>query len=401
MDIPALMISYVLSLFYRNFLAVLAPYLVEDLGVTASDLSSAVGAWYLLFAICQIPTGLALDRIGPRRVVSVALAVGAGGGALVFAGATSAWMLYAAMALIGAGCAPILMSGMFLFARRFEPRRFATLTGAMMGVGGFGNILGAAPLTWAVEAFGWREVMTVLAGVAVLLAAVLAALVRDPPALEAPSGGGLKALGFGGFWELLKMPVLLAILPLAFMNYSVSGGMRGLWGGAYLAEIQGLSAVAIGEAMLWMAIAMTVGNFIYGPMDRVLGTRKWMVVGLNGTGCLCVAGLAFAGPGPDGAVALIVALGLFGATYAVLMAHFRSFVPARLIGRGVTLINVFGMIGTSFGQFVTAGLASPALEAGDPATAYNRVFLWYICTLGAALVLYILFAKDAKPDQSA
>ena len=109
MDIPALMISYVLSLFYRNFLAVMSPYLVEDLGVTASELSSAVGAWYLLFAICQIPTGLALDRIGPRRVVSVALAVGAGGGALVFASAQSAWMLYAAMALIGAGCAPILI----------------------------------------------------------------------------------------------------------------------------------------------------------------------------------------------------------------------------------------------------------------------------------------------------
>ena len=74
--------------------------------------------------------------------------------------------------------------------------------------------------------------------------------------------------------------------------------------------------------------------------------------------------------------------------------------PARLIGRGVTLINVFGMIGTSFGQFVTAGLAAPALEAGDPATAYHRVFLWYICTLGAALALYILFSRDAKPDQT-
>ena len=106
--------------------------------------------------------------------------------------------------------------------------------------------------------------------------------------------------------------------------------------------------------MLWMAVAMTFGNFIYGPMDQVLGTRKWMVAGLNGLGCLCVAGLAFAGPGPDAAVALIVALGLFGATYAVLMAHFRSFVPARLIGRGVTLNNVFGMIGAvQLGAMVT------------------------------------------------
>lgn len=403
MDIAALMVAYTLSLFYRTFMAVLAPFLTEDLGVTAAELSDAVGMWFLFFALAQLPTGLLLDRFGPRRAVSGFLLVGAGGGALVLASAQSAFAIQAALAMIGAGCAPLLMAGMFLFARRFEPSRFATMTAVMMGVGGLGNMLSSAPLAWAAGAVGWRTVMVILAAFAAALAGLCWALLRDPPTLNAPvAGQGFwRSMGVGGFWELLKMPVLLAILPLALFNYAVSGGLRGLWSGPYLAEIQGLSAAEIGTATLFMALAMTFGSTCFGPFDRILGTRKWIIAPLNAMGAACIGLLAFTLPGPDMAVALIIACCLFGATYPVLIAHFRSFVPARLTGRGVTLINVFGMIGVSFGQFVTARLSGPLLEAGENATAYHRVFVWYAVTLGVAVAAYILFARDARPEDAA
>ena len=45
MDLAALMAIYILSQFYRTFLAVLAPALTADLGVTAAELSHAAGSW--------------------------------------------------------------------------------------------------------------------------------------------------------------------------------------------------------------------------------------------------------------------------------------------------------------------------------------------------------------------
>ena len=86
--IAALAIGYVLSQFYRSFLAVLTPVLTSELGMTKADLSFASGAWFVVFALAQFAVGVSLDHFGPRRTASVMLASGAGCGAFLFAVAT-------------------------------------------------------------------------------------------------------------------------------------------------------------------------------------------------------------------------------------------------------------------------------------------------------------------------
>ena len=83
--IAALVGGYVLSQFYRAFLAVLSPVLQADLGVTAAELASASGWWFLAFAAMQLPIGEGLDRIGPRRVAGGLMLVGAAGTVLFLA----------------------------------------------------------------------------------------------------------------------------------------------------------------------------------------------------------------------------------------------------------------------------------------------------------------------------
>jgi sugar phosphate permease len=68
-DVAALFVAYLVSQFYRSFLAVLAPALRADLGIDAATLSNAAGAWFLAFAFAQVPVGiwLASDGRGGRR----------------------------------------------------------------------------------------------------------------------------------------------------------------------------------------------------------------------------------------------------------------------------------------------------------------------------------------------
>ncbi|MFZ0099423.1 MAG: MFS transporter, partial [Gemmobacter sp.] len=80
--IACLFAAYVLSQFYRAFLAVLSPVLKQEIGVTASDLAAASGLWFLAFAAMQIPVGAALDRVGPRLTAASLLMVGALGAAV-------------------------------------------------------------------------------------------------------------------------------------------------------------------------------------------------------------------------------------------------------------------------------------------------------------------------------
>jgi len=385
--LASLVLAYVLSQFYRAFLAVLTPVLSIDLGATAQDLAFASGVWFIVFAAMQLPVGWALDRVGPRRTSAVLLAVGGGGGALLFATATAPLQITLAMALIGVGCSPVLMASYYTFARVYSPRVFATLAASVIGIGSLGNIAGSAPMAWAVEVFGWRETLLGLAALTFLVAVLLMLTVKDPPQVEGDHKGSVL--------DLLKMPALWLILPLMFVNYAPAAGIRGLWIGPYLTDVFGQGAAGIGRATLAMSLAMVVANFAYGPLDRLLGTRKWVVLVGNLLGAVALLAL-WAQPSGSylSAVITVAAIGFFGSSFAVIMAHARSFFPPHLTGRGVTLINLFGIGGVGVFQFITGRIfATSSATPTDPAAPYATLFLFFAVLLLLGSAIYA-FSED-------
>ena len=383
-----LVLGYVLSQFYRAFLAVLAPMLSADIGVRADELALASGLWFLAFAAMQIPVGWALDRIGPRRTTAWLLGVAGGGGALVFAAAQGPWSVHLAMILLGIGCAPVLMAAFYTFARVYPPAVFATLAGAVIGFGSLGNLASAWPLAFAAEAMGWRAAVLVLAGITVATALALLRVVQDPPrASETPGAGSLM--------DLLRIRALWLILPLIAVNYAPSAGLRGLWVGPYYEDVFGAGAGGIGQVTLLMGIAMVIGNFAYGPLDRVFGTRKWVALAGNLAGVTCLAALWFVPQASYwGAALLLAGVGLFGASFPMLMAHGRSFFPPHLTGRGVTLLNLFGIGGVGLFQLASGRVHSGAQAiATTPQGPYQALFLFFGVALMLGCIVYA-FSRD-------
>ncbi len=382
--IAALMLGYVLSQFYRAFLAVLTPVLSADLGATPETLASASGWWFLTFALMQLPVGWALDRIGPRRTASGLLLIAAAGAA-VFAMATGPGAVIWAMALIGAGCSAVLMAGYYIFAREFSAAVFGTLAAVMVGVGSLGNLAASVPLSAAVAAFGWRGTLWALAGVTAVVALGILALVRDP----ARVGGGAK----GSLLDLLRMPALWPVLIMMAAAYPPGAGLRGLWAGPWQADVFGADAATIGQVTLIMGLAMVAGTFAYGPLERVLGTRKWLNFGGNALALACLAGLMARVDQPGWlTVGLLAGVGFFGSSFPMVMAHGRAFLPPHLIGRGVTLINLFGIGAAGVMQLVTGRVY--AAVPPDPVQApYAAVFLTYVVLVVIGLTVY-LFSRD-------
>jgi predicted MFS family arabinose efflux permease len=380
-----LCLAYVLSQFFRAFLAVLTTALGQDIGATAEDLAFASGLWFLGFAAMQLPVGWCLDKIGPRRSASTIIALGAGGGAAVFALATAPWHIALAMAMIGAGCSPALMASYFIFAREYPPARFATLAALMLGVASVGNLIASWPMAVAAETIGWRAALGGLAVASVAVAAGIFALVRDP----APVAGNEK----GTLLDLLRMPVIWLILPLMAVAYAPSGAVRGLWIGPYLTDVFGLTTQQVGQATLAMGIAMIAGTLAYGPLDRIFGTRKG--VALVGNAVCAAAMLVLAAlieAGPLAAVALMALAGAAGASYPLVIAHGRAFFPAHLAGRGVTLMNLFAMGGVGLMQFLSGRLHT-ATAGADPALPYQAIFLFFGLSLAAGVAIYA-FSRD-------
>jgi MFS family permease len=386
--IAALVAAYVLSQFYRAFLAVLTPVLGVEIGAMPDDLAFASGVWFLAFALAQIPVGSALDRVGPRVTASAGLGIAAAG-AGVFAMATGAGAVTAAMVLIGAGCAPVLMAAYYIFARTYPAAVFGTLAGMVIGIGSMGNIASSLPLAAAVEAFGWRTTLWGVAGVTLAVAVALAVLVRDPPKVE--------GAGRGSLLDLLRMRALWPVLVMMAVCYAPAAGLRGLWVGPYYADVFGADAAAIGVATLVMGGAMVLGNFAYGPLDRVLGTRKWLIFGGNLGVLACLVTLILM-PEAGGWVtlALFAGLGFFGASYPMVIAHGRAFFPPHLVGRGVTLLNLFGLGAVGIAQLATGWLhddLSGMLPRVAAAVPYQGIFAFFAVALAIGLVVY-LFSQD-------
>ncbi|WP_224816583.1 MFS transporter [Hasllibacter sp. MH4015] len=384
-----LIVAYCLSQFYRAFLAVLAPALQSDLMLTTGHLATASGLWFVAFAVMQLPVGWALDTIGPRWTSSVLFSVGAVGGSVVFAMAQGPGAIILAMALIGIGCAPILMSSYFIFARTFSAAIFGTLAGVTVGVSSLGNLLSAAPLASLVEAYGWRETLWATAAFTAIIALGIVLFVRDP---QKPEGEAK-----GSFAELLRIRALWPILVGMFICYAPMAGIRGLWITPYVTEFFGATLSQVGTATLVMGLAMVTGSFLYGSADRIVGTRKRAAIGGN----LIVAAMClwlFAAP-PSGlplAIGIFAIIGLFGASYPLLMAHGRTFLPPHLTGRGVSLMNLFGMGGVGVMQFASGPTYATLSTNLGAEPAYGALFAIFAAAILLGLVAY-MFSKE-RPD---
>lgn len=381
--IIALTLGYTLSQFYRAFLAVLSSTLQTELGATPGDLALSSGMWFAAFALAQLPVGWALDRIGPRRTAAVLLAVGGAGGAAIFAMAQAPWHLHVAMGLIGLGCAPALMAAYYIFAHDYPPAKFGALTGAMVGLGSAGNILGASPLVSLIHAIGWRPSLWLLVAVTLAVAAMLLLTVKDPVHHDGPPRGKLS--------ELFQVPTLRLMLPLIIVSYASSAALRGLWASPYLHDVFGADDVAVGRATLVMGLAMVMGNLGAGAFVTMVGNvRRSVIIGhMIAIAALTVIAIAPAwGLGPS--VIMLGLIGLTGTNYTLLMAHARRFLAPHLVGRGMTLLNMASIGGVGVMQFASRPLHATMTANYTAAQAYAALFAFFLVPLLIGFAVFLL-----------
>lgn len=395
---------YVVSQFFRASHAVVAPDLARDLNLTPEDLGLLTGAFFVSFGAAQIPIGMLLDRFGPRRTVSSLLLL-AVVGAVLFARADGLMGLTLARICMGIGCAGVLVGSLVVCARWFPPDRYATFAGIIIGGGETGHLLAATPFASLAESIGWRNAFLVAAGVAAVLTAVAWIGVRDAPPGEPRNESAGESLGdmLRGVGEALRMPGIGPVLAISFVGYSSALCVFGLWGAPMLNDVYGLDAIARGNVMLVMAMAMLAGSLSYGPMDRRFDTRKGVV--MASCGALAVSFLILASldrPPLWAVTALFAVIGYLGGHRVAMMAHGRSLFPARLVGRGVTTVNTSMVAGVAVMQIATGLIVGGFADGGStaPAIAYRAAFGFIACVLIVAMAVYSR-AEDRKPSQDA
>src|SRR6185436_19475379 len=164
--------GYFVSYVYRMVNAVLAPTLAAEFGLSAGGLGLLSSMYFLSFAVCQLPVGVAMDRFGPRRVNAALLLVAAAGGAW-FAHADSAAGAMAARALIGVGVSACLMASLTAFVLWYPADRLSTMNAIAFSAGALGAMTTTVPLELLLRVWPWRQAFLLIVGLTVAVSLVL------------------------------------------------------------------------------------------------------------------------------------------------------------------------------------------------------------------------------------
>jgi predicted MFS family arabinose efflux permease len=257
-------IAYFFSSLYRGLNAVIGPDLSAEFAIGPAELGLMTSVYFAAFALCQIPIGVALDRIGPRRSHGTLVLVGAVG-ALLFAAAHSLPELIAGRFLLGIGLSAGLMAS-FKANVLFWPReRLPLLNGVTMAAGSLGAIAATLPLEWLLTLISWRTLFHVLAGATVLASLALFLAVPEParPARASTIRAQLAEMG-----AILRSRFFWTVVPAMTVGQAVYLSYIFFWAGPWLRDVAGLDRLDAATHLALLTAMMALG---YGTSGIVAG----------------------------------------------------------------------------------------------------------------------------------
>jgi sugar phosphate permease len=348
-----LALMFILGIFYRISMAVVARDISIDLGLNAAQLGVLSGIFFYVFAFVQIPLGPLIDRYGGRPMVSL-LGMATTCGSLIFALAPGYYTALTGRILLGMGTACVLMGSLKVFTNWFSPQEFPKVSGFLVGSGSLGILCATSPLAQAVTRYGWRN--TFLAATLLQAAVTLAVyvIVRDTPATAATEGG--MDTGAMHAWRvILTTPAFWFVSLIAYFWYANYMVLLALWGGPYLMEAVGLSRAQAGNILLFTSIGFVSGSLLLGKItERLFGSLEKTL--LAGQLLLLLAMTAMLGPAESFSRPLLAAvffvIGLASSGGVIIYPLARNMVPHELAATAMTCVNFFLLMGAATGQHI-------------------------------------------------
>lgn len=238
--------------------SVMISELMGALQLDAGALGSLSAYYFYLYALCQIPAGLLIDRYRPQYMLTVAaLLVSLGGLALIYS--PSLFYAKASRALIGGGSAFAFIGCLKLAQDWMPSHRFPLIVGLTNFSGTLGALAGGAPLAFAVHYWGWQSALMFLSVLGFCIALLIFIFVKSPSSAKP---------------ALLKTPFSLT-KPLKVVIQDRQTWLFALYGGLLVAPI-----AAFGE--LWSIPFLSIAYELSREQAAFLNSLIFMGIAIGG-----------------------------------------------------------------------------------------------------------------------
>jgi predicted MFS family arabinose efflux permease len=365
---------------------VLAPTLAAEFGLSAGGLGLLSSMYFLSFAVCQLPVGVAMDRFGPRRVNAALLLVAAAGGAW-FAYAESAAAAIAARAVIGVGVSACLMASLTAFVLWYPAGRLSTMNAIAFSAGALGAMTTTVPLELLLRTWHWRQAFLLIVAATVAVSLVLWLWVPERSARPRGESIGQQIHDLG---KLIRDAAFLRLALGLGASQFASVALQTLWIATWLRDVAGYSPAEVARGLLAVNASMIAGYLVFGRAADAFHRRGRsalpLLIGGVAASSLCLA-LVIGGANS----LLLWCVFVAGGTAVVLAYPILSLrYPKAMAGRANTAINVFGFIGMFSGQWGIGLVLDlwPATARGYAAEGYTWALgmAWAVQLAGLAWI---------------
>lgn len=366
---------FALCNYYRTVNAVLAPYLIAALSLTAGQLGLLISVYFLVSALFQAPLGLLMDRFGPRRVQATMIVI-AGIGALIFALGDNWPTLLLGRTIMGIGAAGGLMTSLQAVTLWFPAPRWPVFNGMVMSIGNLGTLAATLPTQFLLDFADWHHV---LIGAALLsfLASIL--LFTTVPEKAGPPKHATLGEQLRGMAAIYRDRLFWRFAPLYLATTGSTMAFQSLWAGPWLHDVARLEADEVATHLLGLSLLQIASYFLIGWIATALAKRNVPLVRI----VICGSALYIATLTPlmlsTGAArwSVLLGIGLLSNVntlcYPILSRHF----PPSMTGRATTALNSFFFVGAFVVQFmigVIIDLIPADLPGHYPVLAYQLAF---------------------------
>lgn len=379
----------------RSAPAVMVPELSTAFGMSAVGVASLVGLFYYAYAPFSLVAGVALDQLGPRKVVPLG-AASVAIGALIFSTADPTIGSIGRF-MQGAGGVFALIGAVYLVTTFMPASRAATLIGATQMFGMAGGSAGqfvVGPLI--AGGLPWDRFWFVMGIAGIPIAILLFVLIPKQEAKQGGEGGlgpALKAMG-----TVFINPQSLLCGAIAGLIFIPTTIFDMVWGVRFLQEGHDVPYEIAVLRSAAVPFGWIIGCPLLGWMTDRIGRRKPVIIGAAAVLLITLAIMLYGPPGvfPPYSLALVagIASGAAMIPYTVIKEANRP----EHSGTATGVINFLNFSLTALLGPVFAGWLTEVSNGGDRQLGhYQQTFQPLLYGIALAIILALVL-RETGPN---